>query len=304
MDATECMQSNLQSNDLFSEWLRSSNLIEYAENFKDNGFDDLDLLKSMEEDEISGMIEALGIKKRGHVLKLKKCLSWLKAPVNTRPLDLDLHHPKTTAPKKVKQTTLTFCQGQFVLGRETTAVDSKFPWHKVFKPHPKTNKIRFYNDVTREIYESAYVGKQSQFASYLNGQQQFRWDVTEKIRNLEGVLRSYEEGLIPKESIMIKRYLEMPDDPTLRDVSHASRALEHVKSTFVKTDELLEMLKKRNLELYDRNSEVKRWAKNEAEVIHGYISSIKELKGKLVRFEDNLKFVTTSLQKKFSSSKL
>ena len=51
MDATESMQSN----DLFSEWLRSRNFIEYAENFKDNGFDDVDLLKSVEEDEISGM---------------------------------------------------------------------------------------------------------------------------------------------------------------------------------------------------------------------------------------------------------
>ena len=118
----------------------------------------------------------------------------------------------------MKQTTITFCQGQFVLARGTTAADSKPPWHKFLKPHPKTNKIRFYNDVTKEIYESAYVVKQSQFESCLNGQQQFRWDITQEIRNLEGILRSYEEGLIPKENTMIKRYLEMPDDPTLKDV--------------------------------------------------------------------------------------
>ena len=53
-----------------------------------NGFDDLDL-KSLDEGEISSMVEELGIEKRGHIIKLKKCLSWLKAPVSasTRPND-------------------------------------------------------------------------------------------------------------------------------------------------------------------------------------------------------------------------
>jgi hypothetical protein len=97
-------------------------------------------------------------------------------------------------------------------------------------------------------------------------------------------LTSYEEGLIPKENIMIKRYLEMPTDPTLKDVSHAVRALEHIKSTCAKSDELLEMLKKINQELYNEENEVKRWAKNEAEVINGYISTMKGLKEKLVCF--------------------
>ena len=150
--------------------------------------------------------------------------------------------------------------------------------------------MRFYNGITKEIYESAYVALQTRFATYLNGQQQSRWDVTERIRRLKDVLANYEEGLIPKENIMIKRYLQMPADPTVKDVSLASRAFEHVKSTCAKNDELLEMLKKRNQELYDEENEIKRWAKNEAEVVHGYISTMKELKEKLVCLEDNFKF--------------
>ena len=62
---------------------------------------------------------------------------------------------------------------------------------------------------------------------------------------------------------MITRYLEMPTDPTLKDVSHAGRALEYVKSTCAKSDELFEMPKKRNQELYNEENEVKRWAKND-----------------------------------------
>jgi hypothetical protein len=85
-------------------------------------------------------------------------------------------------------------------------------------------------------------------------------------------------------------------------LKNAGRALEHIKSTCAKSDELLEMLKKRNQELYNEENGVKRWAKNETEVINGYISTMKGLNEKLVCFEDNLKFVNTNLQKKFSSS--
>ena len=62
----------------FNEWLWSSNLTEYAKKFKENGFDDLDLLKSMDEGEISSLIEDLGIEKRCHineVFKLVKNIS-------------------------------------------------------------------------------------------------------------------------------------------------------------------------------------------------------------------------------------
>lgn len=72
MDAIDIESVHLSNE--FNEWLRSSNLTEYAEKFKENGFDDLDLLKSMDEGEISSMIEDLGIEKRGHIMKLKKCL--------------------------------------------------------------------------------------------------------------------------------------------------------------------------------------------------------------------------------------
>ena len=61
----DSIEESVQSNE-FSEWLRSSNLTEYAEKFSENGFDDIDLLKSMDEGEITSMIEDIGIEKRGH----------------------------------------------------------------------------------------------------------------------------------------------------------------------------------------------------------------------------------------------
>ena len=120
-----------------------------------------------------------------------KCLSWLKTSVSvsTRPNDPKLHH---TASKKLVQTTLTLCKGQFLVERGTTAVPP-CPWQKFLKPHLKTDKMRFYNGITQEIYESAYVALQTRFATYLNGQQQFCWDVTKRIRRLKAVLANCEE---------------------------------------------------------------------------------------------------------------
>lgn len=66
MDAIDIESVHLSNE--FNEWLRSSNLTEYAEKFKENGFDDLDLLKSMDEGEISSMIEDLGSQSKSEVI--------------------------------------------------------------------------------------------------------------------------------------------------------------------------------------------------------------------------------------------
>ena len=62
------------------EWSRR-NLQEHAERLKQNGFDDIDLLKQTDHEEIEEMILLIGMEKKGHILKLKKCLMGLKAPL-------------------------------------------------------------------------------------------------------------------------------------------------------------------------------------------------------------------------------
>ena len=71
----------MASNERFDSWLSSTNLQEYAERLKQNGFDDIDLLKQMDHEEIEQMILLIGMEKKGHILKLKKCLMGLKAPL-------------------------------------------------------------------------------------------------------------------------------------------------------------------------------------------------------------------------------
>ena len=105
------------------------------------------------------------------------------------------------------------------------------PWEVFLKSNPKTEKMKYFNSITEEIYNSAYASKQCQFISYLNGQRQFRWDVKQRILKLESVMQSYEEGVIPKENIFFKKYLSPPVDCTLKDLSFANRSLLHVIAT-------------------------------------------------------------------------
>ena len=88
--------------------------------------------------------------------------------------------------------------------------------------------MKFYNEITKEIYLSAYQYKQSQFIGYLNGQRQFRWEVQQKINTFQSATGSYEAGLIPKENISFHKYLSLPENIILKNVSLCSRAHQHV----------------------------------------------------------------------------
>lgn len=53
------------SENKFITWLETTGLLEYANMFTENGYDDLQLLKGMEEVKVKDMIEVLGIKSKG-----------------------------------------------------------------------------------------------------------------------------------------------------------------------------------------------------------------------------------------------
>ena len=95
--------------------------------------------------------------------------------------------------------------------------------------------------------------------------------------------------------------MTLPSDPTLKGASQAGRALQHVQSTRLKIDEIQEKLRNRDLELHDRDNKIRKWASNEFNVIHQYLSSLRELREKISQLEDNLSHVTKILQQKFGS---
>ena len=101
-------------------------------------------------------------------------------------------------------TELSLLRGKFVM-TPATNFSKKEPWEKYLKLEAKTPRMKFFNEITKEIYQSAFVQKQSQFDSYLNGQRLFRWDTKQKIAKLEAVASSYSSGVVPKESIFFQQ---------------------------------------------------------------------------------------------------
>ena len=110
----------------------------------------------MDGGEIASMIQTIEMKKGGHIMKLKKCLAGLKAPVKKKECDAPVERPI-----EVKQSVLTFFKGKLPLKSDSN-VPSKKPWDSFLKTNPKTEKMRFFNQVTQEIYESAFIHKQTQ----------------------------------------------------------------------------------------------------------------------------------------------
>ena len=74
-------------------------------------------------------------------------------------------------------------------------------------------------------------------------------------------------------------------------------------STHAKIDKLLDNLKQRNLQLYDKEEmQLKRWASNESNVIQGFLSSLNDLQAKVIAYENNLNYVVKILRKRFDQT--
>ncbi|CAB4012575.1 Hypothetical predicted protein [Paramuricea clavata] len=139
---------------------------------------------------------------------------------------------------------------------------------------------------------------------YLNGQRQFRWDTKKRIEKLQYVVKSYEEGFLPKENISVGKYKTMPDNPSLRDLSFANRVDSHIKATRKAAERLLEQLQNRKVELFDSHMELEKWAENENKVVSQFIEEVSELKFKVTMIGDDVANTAKQLNKRHSSADL
>jgi hypothetical protein len=75
------------NNHSFESFLSSLNFTnEYLQRFKDTGFDDMELLKSLNTDELQRMFNLIGLTgKPGHLMKFKKALIQLQPLLSKQP---------------------------------------------------------------------------------------------------------------------------------------------------------------------------------------------------------------------------
>ena len=70
-----------------------------------------------------------------------------------------------------------------VLRNDSTSPE-KEPWEQFLLPNPHTDRLKFYNSVVRQIYESAFCSKQAGVKQYLLEQLQMRWQLNTIIEDL------------------------------------------------------------------------------------------------------------------------
>ena len=152
--------------------------------------------------------------------------------------------------------------GKFVLGKNAK-VNEEEPWQKYLIPNVKSERLVYFNTLTKEVYLSAYPSKQSRFQAYLLGQRQFRWGVECSLEKLQNVVSSYKNGVILKENIDCLRCREFPENVKVEDVCKSQRALDNIKTTINNINKEKDKLLNRKKELYGDNLEPKKWASNE-----------------------------------------
>ena len=95
--------------------------------------------------------------------------------------------------------------GKFQLDSKTNMVE-KEAWEKFLIPNEKSERLIYFNSITKEVFQSAYVAKQSRFQPYLDWQLRFQYGVKTKCDGLQTTISSYKEGVIPQQNIDWHRY--------------------------------------------------------------------------------------------------
>ena len=179
------------------EFLELCDLADYKKEFDRKGYDSLKgfLKLRNNENRITEMFEQVGMHKPGHQTRFKSQLE-------------ELYDSQSTA--KAKDTV-----------DQVKKKTEDFSWRKYAIPNPHNEKLKFYNQVTKEICKSgAEKSCRGDFEHYLIDQRQYRWTTHLQITNLE---TRYHKLIIDKITTdgwgkNVQRLKFFPSNPTQSDI--------------------------------------------------------------------------------------
>ena len=115
---------------LMENFLTSLKLQQYIDAFDEQGFDDLDFLKTLSEEQFESCMVTVGVTKMGHMIRIKNGLKAANlAPTSPEPA-ATASTEDTTPPTPTSPTTTS--------------------------PNEISPQITFFNHVLKEVYETAY----------------------------------------------------------------------------------------------------------------------------------------------------
>lgn len=206
-------------------------------------------------------------------------------------------------PKKQKQAVLSFSpqSGQLQILRNESSTADKEPWEKYLVPNPHSKKLKFFNSIVRQIYESAFCHKQTGFKNYLLEQQQMRWKLNKQIDDLShkanNLLKNEKYGVCQN----IKKFLTETGSFNSSDVSKCESCLNTVNITLNSASELKSLIDSKRQKLFFEDHSLKPFASDELKYIEDGKRQVIALHEELQSTSTNLTTTHTGLLRRFPS---
>ena len=183
-------------------FLSRLNLSQYLDNFREAGFDDLETVVTLSEEEIE---KHVGIVLPGHKPKPVLNFEKLRQPAKAASTSTQ---PQEENSRRTLQTELTFQSGSLSVVFPPEPADPDVPWKQFPIPHPRFPQQKFFNSFLPQTYESAYPYLLTRFEAYWIKE---RWERKEVLDNL---------------SVSVTRMMDMSDKnymARVRTLSNPSR---------------------------------------------------------------------------------
>ena len=153
-------------------FLTRLNLSQYFDNFPEAGFDDLETVVTLSEEELE---QSIGIALPGHKQKLSLNFEKLRQQT-TSSQSSQSSHPQLGKPRKSLQAKFTFQSGKLTAEFPKELSDPEVPWKRFMIPQPRFPRQQFFNSILPQVYESAQPHLLAQFESYWIKERRDRWE--------------------------------------------------------------------------------------------------------------------------------
>ena len=130
-------------------FLRRLNLSQYLENFLEAGFDDLETVVTLPEEELEKYV---WIALPGHKRKLGLNFEKLCRPAK----ETSATSKEPQKDKRTLHTKLTFQSGSLSVLLPPEPSDPDVPWKRFLIPHPRFPRQLFFNSILPQVYGSTY----------------------------------------------------------------------------------------------------------------------------------------------------
>ena len=255
------------------EFLKRNKFDVHIDNLEDVGYDDMNQLLSMNNNELMSVATETNIEKPGHIKRFIAAIEILKsssASSSGQTSSSSSASSTSTSKDSGNQESCTQSQGDVATIDKSDHGDDPKNLPKAIQdmyiPNPHNEQLKFYNALLFSLHKSSYdLISPVQFENYVMSQRHQRWSVEKEFKAVE----AFFESATSKESlegnaINIRKYTSVDASKFLaKDTKRAENTVEYVNRLYSRLNKLKKLVLNFKSSLYDSEYVVKHWKANE-----------------------------------------